>query len=95
MVCTERTCPVHHPKEQTTKANASSKAELEKRRREEALANAIGSRATSSHSDNSRDARSESRSELRVRNRAKGAGNRRTAAIRTLIVPGARPLSSR
>ena len=37
-------CPVHHPKKQTTKADASFKAEQEKRRREEALANATGIR---------------------------------------------------
>jgi len=36
------TCPVHHPKKQTTKADASFKAEQENRRREEALANATG-----------------------------------------------------
>ena len=36
-VCTEPTCPVHHPKKQTPKADASFKAEQEKRRREEAL----------------------------------------------------------
>ena len=43
-VCTEPTCPVHRPKKQTTKADASFKAEQEKRRREEALANATGIR---------------------------------------------------
>ena len=43
-VCTEPTCPVHHPKKQTPKADASFKAEQEKRRREEALANATGIR---------------------------------------------------
>jgi ParB family chromosome partitioning protein len=43
-VCTEPTCPVHHPKKQTSKADASIKAEQEKRRREEALANATGIR---------------------------------------------------
>lgn len=36
-VCTEPTCPIHHPKKQTPKADASFKAEQEKRRREEAL----------------------------------------------------------
>ena len=30
-VCTEPTCPVHHPKKQTPKADASLKAEQEKR----------------------------------------------------------------
>jgi hypothetical protein len=44
-VCTEPTCPVHHPKKQTTKADVSFKAKQEKRRREEALANATGIRA--------------------------------------------------
>jgi ParB family chromosome partitioning protein len=39
-VCTEPSCPVHRPKKQTPKADASFKGELEKRRREEALANA-------------------------------------------------------
>jgi ParB family chromosome partitioning protein len=43
-VCTEPTCPVHHPKKQTSKADASFKAEQEKRRREEALAQATGVR---------------------------------------------------
>ena len=43
-VCTEADCPVHHPKKQPTKANASIKAEQDKRRREEALANATGMR---------------------------------------------------
>ena len=43
-VCTEPTCPIHHPKKQPSKANASFKAEEEKRRREEALANATGIR---------------------------------------------------
>jgi ParB family chromosome partitioning protein len=43
-VCTEPDCTVHHPKKQPTKANASIKAEQDKRRREEALANATGMR---------------------------------------------------
>ncbi len=43
-VCTEPTCPVHHPKKQAPKVDASFKAEQEKRRREEALANATGIR---------------------------------------------------
>jgi ParB family chromosome partitioning protein len=47
-VCTEPTCPVHHPKKQTSKADASFKAEQEKRRREEALANATGIRVLQS-----------------------------------------------
>jgi ParB family transcriptional regulator, chromosome partitioning protein len=47
-VCTEPACPVHHPKKQTPKADASVKAAQEKRRREEALANATGIRALQS-----------------------------------------------
>jgi ParB family chromosome partitioning protein len=47
-VCTEPTCPVHHPKKQTPKADASFKAEQEKRRREEAVANATGIRVLQS-----------------------------------------------
>jgi ParB family chromosome partitioning protein len=43
-VCTEPTCSVHRPKKQATKADASFKVEQEKRRREEALANATGIR---------------------------------------------------
>jgi ParB family chromosome partitioning protein len=46
-VCTEPTCPVHHPKKQAPKTDASFKAEQEKRRREEALANATGLRVLS------------------------------------------------
>ena len=47
-VCTEPTCPVHHAKKQTPKADASFKAEQEKRRRDEALANATGIRVLQS-----------------------------------------------
>jgi hypothetical protein len=47
-VCTEPTCSVHHPKKQAPKADASSKSEQEKRRREEALANATGIRVLQS-----------------------------------------------
>jgi ParB family chromosome partitioning protein len=47
-VCTEPTCSVHHPKKQTPKADTSFKAEQEKRRREEALANATGIRVLQS-----------------------------------------------
>ena len=43
-VCTQPDCPVHHPKQQPQKADASLKAEQEKRRREETLANATGIR---------------------------------------------------
>ncbi|WP_433971355.1 ParB/RepB/Spo0J family partition protein [Tunturiibacter lichenicola] len=43
-VCTQPDCAVHHPKKQPSKADASFKAEQDKRRREEALANATGLR---------------------------------------------------
>jgi ParB family transcriptional regulator, chromosome partitioning protein len=45
-VCANPTCPVHHPKKQNQRsgAEASYKAEQEKRRREEALAQATGLR---------------------------------------------------
>ena len=36
-VCTEPNCPIHHPKKQAPKADASFKAEQEKRRRQESL----------------------------------------------------------
>ena len=41
-VCVQADCAIHHPKKQSTKADASFKAEQDKRRREEALANATG-----------------------------------------------------
>jgi ParB family chromosome partitioning protein len=47
-VCTEPTCPVHHPKRQSAKADASFKAEQDKRRKDEALANATGIRVLQS-----------------------------------------------
>ena len=47
-VCPEPTCPVHHPKKQMPKADVRFKAEQEKRRREEALANATGIRVLQS-----------------------------------------------
>jgi ParB family chromosome partitioning protein len=43
-VCTQPDCTIHHPKKQSTKADASFKAEQDKSRREEALANATGMR---------------------------------------------------
>ena len=43
-VCANPDCPIHNPKKQTTRADASHKAEQEKQRREEALANATGLR---------------------------------------------------
>jgi ParB family transcriptional regulator, chromosome partitioning protein len=47
-VCTQPDCSIHHPKKQPTKADTSFKAEQEKRRREEALANATGLRVLQS-----------------------------------------------
>jgi ParB family transcriptional regulator, chromosome partitioning protein len=43
-VCADPNCPVHHPKKQPSKADASFKAEQEKHRREEAIANTTGLR---------------------------------------------------
>jgi ParB family chromosome partitioning protein len=43
-VCTQPDCSIHHPSKQPNKADASFKAEQDKRRREEALANATGMR---------------------------------------------------
>lgn len=43
-VCTQPDCSIHHPAKQSTKADTSHKAEQEKRRRDEALANATGVR---------------------------------------------------
>jgi ParB family chromosome partitioning protein len=43
-VCAQADCPIHHPKKQPTKADSSFKAEQDKSRREQALANATGMR---------------------------------------------------
>jgi len=43
-VSAPRRCPIHHPKKQPTKADASFKAEREKERREAAIANTTGIR---------------------------------------------------
>ena len=43
-ICADANCPVHHPKKQKPTANASGKAEQEKQRREEALAQTTGLR---------------------------------------------------
>jgi ParB family chromosome partitioning protein len=43
-ICPNPECPIHHPKRETSKADATFKAENDKRRREEALANATGIR---------------------------------------------------
>jgi ParB family chromosome partitioning protein len=46
-ICADSECPVHHPKKQRPAGNERIKAEQEKQRREEALANAIGFRVLS------------------------------------------------
>jgi ParB family chromosome partitioning protein len=43
-VCTEPTCPVHHPKKQSSAEDAKWKAEQEKQRKETAIANTTGIR---------------------------------------------------
>ena len=43
-ICANPDCHIHHPRKQQTRADSSFKAEQEKRRREEALANATGLR---------------------------------------------------
>jgi ParB family chromosome partitioning protein len=43
-VCANPACPVHHPKKQTSTDDATWKAEQEKQRREQAIANATGLR---------------------------------------------------
>jgi ParB family chromosome partitioning protein len=43
-VCTNPTCPVHHPKQQTSRNDEKWKAEQEKQRKEQAIANATGLR---------------------------------------------------
>ncbi len=43
-ICADANCPVHHPKQHKPTANASGKAEQEKQRREEALAQTTGLR---------------------------------------------------
>jgi ParB family chromosome partitioning protein len=47
-VCVNPECPIHHPKKQPNKANVNAKAEQEKERREEVLANSTGLRVLSS-----------------------------------------------
>jgi ParB family transcriptional regulator, chromosome partitioning protein len=46
-VCADPDCPIHHPKKQPSRADTAFKAEQEKRRREEAIANATGLRVLS------------------------------------------------
>jgi ParB family chromosome partitioning protein len=43
-VCTNPTCPVHHPKQQTSRNDEKWKVEQEKQRKEQAVANATGLR---------------------------------------------------
>src|SRR3984957_2407401 len=43
-VCANASCPVHHPKQQTSRDDEKVKAEQEKQRREQAIANATGLR---------------------------------------------------
>jgi ParB family transcriptional regulator, chromosome partitioning protein len=43
-VCANSTCPVHHPKQETTRDDAKWKAEQEKQRKERAIANTTGIR---------------------------------------------------
>jgi ParB family chromosome partitioning protein len=46
-ICADAECPVHHPKKQRPAGEERIKAEQEKQRREEALANAVGLRVLS------------------------------------------------
>jgi ParB family chromosome partitioning protein len=46
-ICADAECPVHHPKKQRPAGDGRIKAEQEKQRREEALANAVGLRVLS------------------------------------------------
>ena len=41
-VCSNPACPIHHPQKQTNRDDGKWKAEQEKHRREEAIANATG-----------------------------------------------------
>ena len=43
-VCANPSCPIHHPKQQTSRNDEKWKAEQEKQRREQAIANATGLR---------------------------------------------------
>jgi len=46
-VCANPTCPVHHPKQSTNRDDAKWKAEQEKQRKEQAIANTVGLRVLS------------------------------------------------
>jgi len=50
-VCANPSCPVHHPKQSTSRKDEKWKAEQEKRRREEAIAQATGLRVLKATSD--------------------------------------------
>jgi ParB family transcriptional regulator, chromosome partitioning protein len=50
-VCASPTCPVHHPKPQTSRTDEKFKAEQEKQRKEQAIANATGLRVLAAISD--------------------------------------------
>jgi ParB family chromosome partitioning protein len=43
-VCANPSCPVHHPKQQTSRDDEKWKAEQEKQRKEQAIANTTGLR---------------------------------------------------
>jgi ParB family transcriptional regulator, chromosome partitioning protein len=43
-VCANASCPVHHPKQQTSRNDEKEKAEQEKQRKEQAIANTAGLR---------------------------------------------------
>ena len=46
-VCANPTCPVHHPKQSTSQDDVKWKAEQEKQRKEQAIANTVGLRVLS------------------------------------------------
>ena len=46
-VCANPTCPVHHPKQSTSRDDAKWKTEQEKQRKEQAIANTVGLRVLS------------------------------------------------
>ena len=46
-MCTDPSCPIHHPAKQTTRDDGKSKAEQEQRRKDEAIANTTGIRVLS------------------------------------------------
>jgi transcriptional regulator len=46
-VCADPNCPIHHPKQKTSREDEKAKAEQEKQRKEQAIANATGLRVLS------------------------------------------------